>query len=96
VDHAIESQTDILDAAAKAASAIVQAILMNMPTGIHLARGAQAAELESFDGSRDKAEQVFLPVHIAIMMQLNTFTEKGMKNPVLPLLHAWRNSASLG
>ena len=43
-DHAIEAQTDILDAAAKAMSAVVQVILMNMPTGSHFPRGTRAAE----------------------------------------------------
>jgi len=56
-DHTIETQTDVSDAAAKATSAIVQVILMNMPMGSHSPRGARAAKLESFDGSRDKAEQ---------------------------------------
>ena len=50
----METQTDISDAVAKAQSAVVQAILMNMPTGSHLSRGVRAAEPESFNGSRDK------------------------------------------
>jgi len=53
----MEAQTNILDAAAKAALAIAQAILMNMSTGNHSSRGARALEPESFDGSRDKVEQ---------------------------------------
>src|SRR5467141_2844235 len=56
-DRTMEAQTNISDAAAKAMSAIAQAILMNMLMGSHLPRGARAAELESFNGSRDKAEQ---------------------------------------
>src|SRR5882672_5985383 len=56
-DHAMEAQTDISDAAAKATLAVVQVILMNMPTGSDSPRGTRAAKLESFDGSRDKAEQ---------------------------------------
>ena len=54
----MEAPTDILDAPAKAALAIVQAILMNMLTRSHLSRGARAAKPESFDGSRDKAEKL--------------------------------------
>ena len=88
----MEAQTDILDAAAKAALAIVQKIQMNMPTGSHSSRGARAAKLESFDGSRDKAEQ---SVHIVVMMQLNMCRPKD-ENPICPLPHVWRNSASLG
>src|SRR5882672_6536056 len=57
-DRAMDSQTDISDAAAKAASAVAQAILSNMPTMSHPPRGAKAAELETFDGSRDKAEKL--------------------------------------
>ena len=53
----MDGQTNVSDAAAKAASAIVQAILMNMPMGSHSHRGVRAAKLEIFDGSRDKAEQ---------------------------------------
>jgi len=37
-DHAMDAQTDISDAAAKAVSAIVQAILMNMLMGSHFPR----------------------------------------------------------
>src|SRR6267142_2497679 len=57
-DHAMDTQTDVSDAAAKAASAVAWAILTNMlMMGSHLPRGARAAEPESFDGSRDKAKQ---------------------------------------
>src|SRR5882724_3214091 len=56
-DHAMKAQTNILDAAAKAALAVVQAIMMNMPAGSHSSRGARAGEAKSFDGSRDKAKQ---------------------------------------
>ena len=56
-DRAMDAQTDISDAAAKAASAVAQAILSNMPTTSHSPRGVKAAEPETFDRSRDKAEQ---------------------------------------
>ena len=56
-DHTMEAQTNILDAVAKTMLTVAQAILTNMPTGSHSSRGARAAEPESFDGSRDKAEQ---------------------------------------
>src|SRR5882724_6955917 len=56
-DRTLEAQSNITDAAAKAALAIAQAILNNMPTRSHLSRGIKAADLECFDGSRDKAEQ---------------------------------------
>ena len=56
-DCAMEAKTDISDAVTKTTLAVVQAILMNMLTGSHSSRGARVAELESFDGSRDKAEQ---------------------------------------
>src|SRR5882724_9976286 len=78
-DHAMEAQTDITDAVAEAMLAVVQAILMNMPTGGHSSRGARAAELESFYGSRDKAEQFIQSIHITIMMQLNMFADERMK-----------------
>jgi len=55
-DGTMEAQTDILDAAAKAASAIAQAILMNMQGATH-PEVPEQPELEIFDGSRDKAEQ---------------------------------------
>ena len=64
---------------AKAASAVAQTILTNMLTRSHSSRGTRAAELESCDGSRDKAEQFVLSVHIAITMQLNMFAAKRMK-----------------
>jgi len=57
-DCTMDTQADVSDAAAaKAASAVVQAVLTNMPMGSHLPRGARAAKLESFNRSRDKAEQ---------------------------------------
>jgi len=56
-DRTLEAQSDIMDTATKAALAIVQAILTNTPTRSHLSRGIKAADLECFDGSRDKAEQ---------------------------------------
>jgi len=58
-----------------------------------LSRGARAAKLESFDGSRDKAEQFIQSIHNTVMMQLNTFTDEKMKS-YMPSLHAWRNSTS--
>ena len=61
--------------AAKATLAVAHAILMNMPTGSHLLRGASAAEPESFDGSRDKAEQFIQPIHVTVMMQLYMFVD---------------------
>jgi len=75
----METQTDLSDAVAKAKLAIAQAILMNMPTGSHLSRGARAAKPESFDGSRDKAEQFVLSICIAVTMQLDMFMDKRMK-----------------
>jgi len=54
----MDAQTDISEAAAKAASAVVQAILSNMPTASHPPRGVKAAKPETFDGRRDKAEQL--------------------------------------
>jgi len=64
---------------AKATSAVVQAILMNMPTRSHWSRGARAAKPESFIGSREKAEQFIQSICIAVMMQLNTFADERMK-----------------
>jgi len=40
-DHVIEAQTDISDVAAKAVSAIAQAILMNMLTGSHWSKALE-------------------------------------------------------
>src|SRR5882724_10061468 len=56
-NRTLEAQSDITDAATKAASAIVQAIMTNMPTGSHSSRGIKVADPECLDGSRDKAEQ---------------------------------------
>ena len=53
----MDTQTNVSEAAVKAMLAIAQAILTNMLTGSHLPRGTRAAEPESFNGSRDKAEQ---------------------------------------
>ena len=78
-DRAMDTQTDVSDTAAKAASAVAQAILSNMPMTSHSPRGAKAAELETFDGSRDKAEQFVRSVRIAITMQLDTFADERMK-----------------
>ena len=72
----MEAQTDISDAMAKAMLAVAQAILMNMPTGSHSSRGARAAEPESFDGIRDKAEQLVQSIHITITMQLDMFADE--------------------
>jgi len=57
-DCAMKAQSNILEAATKAALAVAQAILMNMPTGSHLAKSAQVPELESFDGRGGKSEQL--------------------------------------
>ena len=59
--------------------AIVQAILTNMPTRSHSSSSARAAKPESFDGSRDKAEQFNQSVCIAVTIQLNMFVDKRMK-----------------
>src|SRR5882724_6681341 len=68
-----------MDTAAKATSAIAQAILTNMPTGSHLSRGVKVADLECFNGSRDKAEQFLQSICIAVMMQLDMFEDDRMK-----------------
>ena len=68
-----------MDAATKAPLLVVQAILSNMPTRGHLPRNTKAAKPESFDGSRDKAKQFVKSVHIAVMMQLDTFADERMK-----------------
>ena len=47
-DHAMEAQGNTMDAAAKAALSVVQAILSNMPTRGHSLRSTKAAEPESF------------------------------------------------
>jgi len=78
-DHAIEAQTDISEVAAKAMSAVAQAILTNMLTGSHSSRGTRAAEPVSFDGSRDKVEQFVQSICISITMQLDMFTDKRIK-----------------
>jgi len=75
-DHMMEAQTDMSDAVPKAMSTVALAILTNMVTRSHTSRGARAAELESFDGSRDKAGSVC----IVVTMQLNTFMEERMKS----------------
>src|SRR5882724_5852496 len=75
----MEAQSNIMDAAAKATSAIAQAILTNMPTGSHLSRGVKVADLECFNGSRDKAEQFLQSICIAVTMQLDMFVDERMK-----------------
>jgi len=80
-DHALEAQSDITNAATKAASSVAQVILTNMPAtmGSHSLRSAKADEVESFDRNRDKTEQFVQSIHIAVTMQLNTFEDKRMK-----------------
>jgi len=56
-DRTLEAQSDIMDAATKAASAVAQAILTNTPTGSHSPRGVKVADPEYFNGCRDRAEQ---------------------------------------
>src|SRR5882672_756275 len=51
---------------------------MNMLMGNHSPRGARAAKLESFNGSRDKTEQFIQSVCI-VTMQLDTFMDERMK-----------------
>jgi len=63
--------------------------------GSHSPRGARAAELESFDGSRDKAEQFVQSIHIAITMQLDTFVDERMKILYALSFYAWRDGAGL-
>jgi len=75
----MEAQTHILDSEAKATLTIAQAILMNMPTRSHSSRGTRVAEPESFNGSRDKAEQFIWSIHITVMMQLDIFADERMK-----------------
>ena len=58
-NRTLEAQSDITDAATKAASAVAQAILTNMPTRSHLSRGVKVANPECFYGRREKAEQFF-------------------------------------
>jgi len=77
--HAMESQGDTTDAATKAMSLVVQAILSNIPTGGHSPRRAKAAKPESFNGSRDKAKEFIQSICITVMMQLDTFSDKRMK-----------------
>src|SRR5882724_6106376 len=57
-DHALEAQSNITNAAAKAEASVAQAILTNMPAtmGNHLLRSAKVAKLESFNGNRDKTK----------------------------------------
>jgi len=56
-DHSMEAQGNAMDAATKATFLVVQAILSSIPIGGHSPRSAKAANPESFDRSRDKAEQ---------------------------------------
>jgi len=50
-----------------------------MLTRSHSARDARAAELENFDGSRDKAEQFVQSICISVTMQLDMIMDKRMK-----------------
>ena len=75
----MEVQTNVLDTVTKAAPAVVQAILTNMLTRCHLSRCTRAAELESSDGSREKAEQLIRSICITVTMQLNMFADERMK-----------------
>ena len=58
-EWAQETQSNIMDSAAKAVLSVVQAIFSNMLmlTGSHLLKSARSAELESFNGSKYKTKQ---------------------------------------
>jgi len=75
----MDAQDDVSNTVTRAMLAVVQTIIMNIPTGGHLTRSAQVAKPESFDGIRDKTEQFVLSIHIAVMMQLDTFLNERMK-----------------
>jgi len=53
-------------------SNVAQAILTNILTGSCSSRSIKAVESQSFNGSRDKAEQFIQSTCIAVTMQLNT------------------------
>jgi len=53
-DQVMQAQGDVTNAATKAVSAVVKAILGNTPTVSHSLWSIKAAKLESFDGSRTK------------------------------------------
>ena len=76
----MEAQDSVSDSATKAASSVVQAILMHiLMGGPSMSPHARAAELEVFNGTREKTEQFIQAVCIAVTMQLDTFVGKRMK-----------------
>ena len=80
VDHAMETQDNVLDAAAKAKSSVVQATLSNVSMGGHSSLwGARAAKPEAFDRIREKTEQFFWAIHIMVAMQMDTFMDERKK-----------------
>ena len=81
--HIMDSQDDISKKATKGMSSVAQAILMNMPTRSHLSRSSSTAKLESFNGSRDNAEQFIQSINIAVTMQLDTLADERMKSCML-------------
>jgi|SRR5882724_2003924 len=76
-DCALETQSDVTDAATKATSSIVQAILTNMLTGSYSLWSTRAAELENFNRSRDKAKQFVQSIHVASQCNLTCLWMKG-------------------
>jgi len=86
---------ETMDAAIKSMSSVAQAIISSMPLG-PLTGCTKAAKPESFDRSRDKAEQFVWSVCIAVTMQLNTFEDERNKYWMLLSFMCLRDSAGLG
>jgi len=69
---------------------------MNMLTRSNSGRGARAAKLEVFDGSRDKAEQFVQSILYCSHNAAQTCSWMwNNESPIWPLINAWRNSTSL-
>ena len=67
------------------ASAVTQAIVVNPQASIpsqtshNSVRSAKAADPEPFDGNGDKTEEFVRAIWIMVTMQVDAFTDKGMK-----------------
>jgi len=86
----MDTQTDVSDAAAKAASAIGQAILMKMPMmGSHSLEVREQAEPESFYGRGTRLNSLSDPSYHH-HHEIDTFCRREDEDPVHPLIHAQR------
>ena len=77
----MDAPDNIANAASQATSAVARTILTSMQTlaGGQPTRNAKASDPEPFNGSWESTEQFVRSVCIAVTMQLDAFTDEGMK-----------------